>query len=80
METTLDRHHVRERVDNNSGLIDPHSFGFSKAAYSVNETLALLSIGRTSLYSLVKQRSLRPVKLGRKTLFYARDLAAFLKG
>jgi hypothetical protein len=33
---------------------DPHTYGLLKAAYSVNETLAMLSIGRTSLYSLVK--------------------------
>lgn len=60
------------------GHIDPRAFGFSKAAYSVSETLALLSIGRTSLYDLVKRGELNPAKFGRKTLFYARDLAALL--
>jgi excisionase family DNA binding protein len=59
-------------------FIDPHSFGLLKAAYTVNETLNVLSIGRTSLYAAVKQGDLHPVKFGRKTLFYARDLAAFL--
>jgi excisionase family DNA binding protein len=56
----------------------PHEYGLKKAAYSVTETLSLLSIGRTSLYALVKTGSLKPVKFGRKTLFYAADLAAFL--
>ena len=50
-----------------------------KAAYTVNETLDLLSIGRTSLYAAVKEGDLHPVKFGRKTLFYAQDLAVFLK-
>jgi hypothetical protein len=34
--------------------MQPHEYGLLKAAYSVNETLALLSLGRTSLYQLVK--------------------------
>jgi hypothetical protein len=49
-----------------------------KAAYSVNETLDVLSIGRTKLYQLVNLDELHPVKVGKKTLFLAPDLAAFL--
>jgi len=60
------------------GSIDPRTFGLTKAAYSVNETLDLLSIGRTSLYKLVSGGELKPAKLGKKTLFCARDLAALL--
>lgn len=60
------------------GPTDPRALGFVKAAYGVNETLDLLSIGRTSLYAAVKRGELTPVKLGKKTLFYAVDLAAFL--
>jgi excisionase family DNA binding protein len=58
--------------------MNPREYGLLKAAYSVNETLNVLSIGRTSLYAAVKRRELHPVKFGRKTLFYAADLAAFL--
>ncbi len=58
--------------------IEPKTFGMLKAAYSVKETLELLSIGRTSLYALVKSGELNPVKLGRKTLFLAHDLTNFL--
>jgi hypothetical protein len=58
--------------------IDPRAFGLVKAAYTVSATLDLLSIGRTSLYAAVKRGDLHPVKFGRKTLFYAADLAAFL--
>jgi excisionase family DNA binding protein len=49
-----------------------------KVAYGVGETLELLSIGRTSLYAAVRRGELTPVKFGKKTLFYAADLAAFL--
>jgi excisionase family DNA binding protein len=58
--------------------IDPRAFGLTKAAYAVGETLDLLSIGRTSLYAALKRGDLRHVKFGKKTLFYAADLAAFL--
>ncbi len=58
--------------------IDPRAFGLLKVAYGVNETLELLSIGRTSLYAAVKRGELAPVKFGKKTLFYAIDLATFL--
>jgi excisionase family DNA binding protein len=58
--------------------IDPRTFGLTKAAYSVSETLDVLSIGRTSLYKLVSAGALKPAKLGKKTLFCASDIAAFL--
>jgi excisionase family DNA binding protein len=59
-------------------FVDPREFGLTKVAYSVGEVLEQLSIGRTSLYAAIKRRELTPVKFGRKTLFYAADLAAFL--
>jgi hypothetical protein len=59
-------------------LIDPRTFGLAKAAYGVRETIELLSIGRTSLYAAVRRGELTPVKFGKKTLFYAVDLVAFL--
>jgi hypothetical protein len=46
-------------------------YGFDKACYSVNQTLNILSIGRTSLYALVKRGDLTPLKIGKKTLFTA---------
>ena len=58
--------------------MDPQAFGLTKAAYSVNETLSLLSIGRTSLYRLVQRGDLPAAKLGKKTLFTAPDLAKLL--
>jgi hypothetical protein len=58
--------------------IDPRALGFSKAAYTVSETLSMLSMSRTGLYAAVKSKQLTPAKHGRKTLFLASDLAAFL--
>ena len=70
------------RVDNDKSTgadpIDPSALGFTKVAYAVDETLELLSIGRTALYAAVKRGDLIRVKFGKKTLFYAVDLAAFL--
>ena len=64
--------------DTSAEPIDPGAFGLAKAAYAVGETLDLLSIGRTSLYAAIKRGDLKRVKFGKKTLFYAADLAAFL--
>jgi hypothetical protein len=58
--------------------MSPHEYGLLKAAYSVNETLNVLSIGRTALYGLVKDGPLKPAKFGKKTLFLAPDLARLL--
>src|ERR1700694_5822710 len=61
-----------------AGSADPRAFGLVKAAYGVSETLDVLSLGKTSLYAAIKRGELRPVKFGRKTLFFAADLAEFL--
>jgi excisionase family DNA binding protein len=66
------------RLASGAGPTDPRAFGLVKAAYTVNETLELLSIGRTSLYEAVKRGELRLVKFGKKTLIFATDIAAFL--
>jgi excisionase family DNA binding protein len=63
---------------NNDEPIDPRAFGLFKAVYGIREAVEALSIGRTSLYSAMNRGELRAVKYGKKTLFYAADLAAFL--
>ena len=59
-------------------FVDPRTFGLFKAAYSVKETLALLSIGRTSFYELVDRDELKITKLGRKSLVCVNDIVALL--
>lgn len=56
----------------------PTDFGLQKIAYDVAETASMLSIGRTTLYGLVKSGDIRATKLGRRTLFLAVDIATFL--
>lgn len=56
----------------------PQYYGLTRAVYDVRQTAALLSLGRTSLYKLVKSGNLRATKVGRKTLFLATDVAAYL--
>jgi len=68
----------RSDKDASDNPIDPRAFGLANAAYGVGETLDMLSIGRTSLYAAVKRGDLKRVKFGKKTLFYATDLASFL--
>lgn len=50
-----------------------------KLAFSVKEAAEILSIGRTTLYARVKAGDLKATKCGRKTLFLASDLAAFVE-
>lgn len=54
------------------------NFNLDKAAYSVNELLATLPLGRTSIYAAIKCGKLRATKYGKKTLFLAPDIANFL--
>ena len=58
--------------------LDPRNFGLIKAAYSVNETIDLLSIGRTKFYELVGSGDLKITKLGKKSLVYVTDIVALL--
>jgi hypothetical protein len=69
---------VNGRDSGNAQFVDPRSFGLFKAAYSVKETLDLLSIGRTKFYELVGQGDLRINKLGTKSLVYVTDIVALL--
>jgi hypothetical protein len=59
-------------------IIDPRAFGLTKAAYTVKETLILLSIGRTKFYELVGQGDLRITKLDSKSLIFVTDIVALL--
>jgi excisionase family DNA binding protein len=47
-------------------------------AYSINEAVALLPIGRSSLYNLIGSGELRTVKLGGRRVIPAGELVALL--
>jgi len=53
-------------------------FKFDRATYDVAETMAHLSIGRTTFYELVKKRRLTPLKIGKKTIITAAEIAALI--
>ena len=59
-------------------MLSPPNCGFDKAAYGVKDAMATLSLGRTSIYSLVNSGQLRATKIGRRTVFLASDITAFL--
>ena len=70
---------MHKNTDNTgTPLVDPRAFGLIKAAYSVKETIDLMSIGRTTFYALVGRGDLKITKLGKKSLVYATDIAALL--
>jgi hypothetical protein len=58
--------------------VDPRTLGLVKVAYSTNEVIDILSIGRTSLDVEVNSGRLVAVKRGKSRLFLASDLAAYL--
>ena len=50
-KTMLARHN--SNTADVQSAVDPRAFGLVKVAYSVKETLELLSIGRTTFYELL---------------------------
>lgn len=58
--------------------MQPLDFNLTKAAYSINEILEILPLGRTSLYEAINTGQLRATKFGKKTMILAPDMAAFL--
>lgn len=58
--------------------MNPQDFNLNRPAYSVNEILEILPLGRTSLYAAIKDGALKATKFGKKTLFLAPDIVEFL--
>jgi excisionase family DNA binding protein len=59
-------------------MCSPKEFGLKKAAYSVVGLAEVTSIRRTTIFELVKSGRLKATKCGRRTLFLATHVAAFL--
>ncbi|MXO65302.1 helix-turn-helix domain-containing protein [Altericroceibacterium endophyticum] len=51
-----------------------------KLAYSINEAAAALSLGRTSIYSMIANGRLEAFKLGRRTLIKAESIHRLVNG
>ena len=49
-------------------------------AASINETAKALSLGRTSIYALIREGRLETVKLGRRTLVKVASIRRLLDG
>ena len=49
-----------------------------KLLYSIEETAAALSIGRSTVYKLIWADDLRPVKIGRRTLIPVEEIQRLL--
>lgn len=60
------------------GTATPQQFGLVKAAYSIRETAAVLSIGRSTVYELIGHGELVAIKRGKSTRILACDLAELL--
>lgn len=58
--------------------IEPNAFGLTKVGYTIDETVKLVGIGRTSIYSAIKRGDLEIAKLGKRTIVFAFALAKFL--
>ncbi len=56
----------------------PNDYDLAKAAYCVADLIKVTSLGRTTIFALVKAGDLRATKCGRRTLFLASDVAQFL--
>ena len=51
-----------------------------KAAYTVNELMHEIGIGRSKLYAEIKAGRLHPRKIGKRTIFLTRDIEEYLEG
>ena len=49
-----------------------------KLAYSINETAALLSVGRTSIYAMLADQRLDSFSMGRRRLIKAESIKRLL--
>ncbi len=55
-----------------------NEFNLTKLTYTISETSQITSLGRNSLYNLANAGELPIIKVGKRSLFAAVDIAAFL--
>ena len=49
-----------------------------KLSYTVNEAMSATGLGKTTLYKLIGEGRINPIKIGARTLLRASDLRALL--
>lgn len=50
----------------------------SQLSYNIKQAVAVLGIGRTSIYALIQEGELKPVKIRMRTLLLHNDLVKLL--
>jgi excisionase family DNA binding protein len=61
-----------------SGDLNPADFGLTKAAYTINEALAVLPIGKTTLYAMIAAGEIAVIRFGKRVSISAPDIADLL--
>ena len=49
-----------------------------KLSYTINEAMSATGLGKTTLYKLIGEGRIKPIKIGARTLLRASDLRALL--
>jgi len=47
--------------------------------YNIRDTMRLLNLGRSTLYGLIKDGKIKPLKVGRKTLIEGAEIERFVR-
>jgi excisionase family DNA binding protein len=70
---------MRPEVTGQGGCPLPHTFGLTRASYSVAEALSHLAIGRTTFYELVAAGEIKLIKFGKRSVVGADNIAEVLQ-
>lgn len=71
---------IPANIGNSSQLGKAAEGEISKIAYTVEQAIVATGLGRTTIYSLLKDGSLRKIKMGSRTLIFRSDLVSLLEG
>lgn len=71
---TLERTRAHEEIQMHNTFTSP-----AKAAYSIAEFCGLVSLGRSRVFEEIREKRLRIVKVGRRTLIPALEVTAWLE-
>jgi hypothetical protein len=81
MQTNLENQTSKEALSVKQEVRPPLTaadYGFNKAGYTIEETLALVPFGRTTLWNFISSGELPIMRFGRRVSIAAADLAELL--